>query len=226
MAGWRDRLNGTSLYWLSQITRKSGRFQVSGLNNLKQAQESGRPLIFATWHGFTMMLVAFFADHYDVSRIVLLMPDDWRGAALEIFARKVGAEPYPMDLTGEGGMASARKLTHLIRRVREGFDCYITPDGPDGPAYVIKPGITYIARKAKALIVPLGAYARHAYRLPRWDRYVVPLPFSRISVTIGEPIETPDKGKETAVTEHLTNVLHRMAAQAAANYYEQPGVTN
>ncbi len=223
MTSFRDRLTGNSLYWLSQITRRSGRYQVSGIERLEAAKTSGQPIVFATWHGMTMMLVGFFANHYDLRNLVLLMPDDWRGEALQVFANKLKTEPFPMDLKGEANMATARRLAKLVRRVKEGRDCYMTPDGPDGPAYLIKPGVAYIAQKAKALIVPLGAYARHGYRLNRWDRYVVPYPFSRISVAIGEPIFVEKGEVLTAVTHTLTDRLHRITAQAAANYYEQKG---
>lgn len=223
MATLRDKLNGNGLYLLSQITRRTGRYQVDGLARLEVAKASGAPLVFAAWHGMTMMLVGFFANHYDLSRIVLLMPDDWRGAALNIFASKLGAEPFPMDLKSKANMATARRLATLVRRVRGGRGCYITPDGPDGPAYIVKPGVAYIAQKAKALIVPVGAYARHGYRLNRWDRYILPYPFSRISVAIGEPMKVGKGDELTAVTDDLTNKLHRITAQAAANYYEQSG---
>ncbi len=221
MTSFRDKLSGNALYWLSQIARRSGRYQVSGLEYLQAAQTSGKPLVFATWHGMTMMLVGFFANQYDLSKLVLLMPDDWRGEALQVFANKLGAEPFPMDLKGEANMATARRLAALVRQVKAGKDAYITPDGPEGPAYVIKPGVAYIAQKAKAIILPLGAYARHGYRLNRWDRYTIPYPFSRISVVVGEPMMV-EKGVElTAVTRTLTDKLHRITAQAAANYYEK-----
>ena len=203
------------------MTRRSGRFQVSGMEHLEAAKATGKPIILTAWHGMTMMLVGFFANFYDVSSIVLLMPDDWRGEALAIFASKLGAEPFPMNLKDEANMATARKLVSLVRKVKAGHDCYITPDGPDGPAYVIKPGVAFIAQKAGALILPMGAYARHGYRLGRWDRYVIPYPYSRISVAIGAPMGVEKGEALTAVTETLTDKLHRITAQAAANYYEQ-----
>lgn len=218
----RDRLYGRSLFLLSQIGRRTSRFQVSGLDNLEAARATGQPLVLVTWHGMTMMLVSFFSGRLDTSKIVLLMPDDWRGGALSVFASLVGAEPFPMNLTGEESMATARKLAELVRRVRQGYDCYITPDGPDGPAYVIKPGAVYIARRANAVMLPLGAYVRHGYRLNRWDQYAVPYPFSRISISIGAPMSVAkDQDDLASVTENLTDVLHRIAAQASANYYEQ-----
>ncbi|MFQ5420603.1 MAG: lysophospholipid acyltransferase family protein, partial [Anaerolineae bacterium] len=138
-----------------------------------------------------------------------------------IFASKLGTEPFPMNLKGDDSMGMARQFVKLVRKVKRGHDCYITPDGPDGPAYVIKPGVAYIAQKAKAAILPVGAYARHGYRLNRWDRYVIPYPFSRISIEVGKPIEVPGDADLTAVTDHLTDILHRVHAQAAANYYEK-----
>jgi lysophospholipid acyltransferase (LPLAT)-like uncharacterized protein len=169
----------------------------------------------------TMMLVGYFAGHFDLSRLVLILPDDWRGAALNVFARKLGTTPFPMNLKGDASMATARQLARLVRQVRQGQHCYITPDGPDGPAYVIKPGVAYIAQKAGALILPVGAYTRYGYRLPRWDRYVVPYPFSRIAIVVGAPLLVSTDDVPTAVTAHLTDQLHRVTMQAAANYYER-----
>lgn len=221
MSSWKDRLNGTALYGLARLTSRRSRFQVTGLEHLQAAQADQRPIIFAAWHGMTMMLVGFFANQYDLSRIVLILPDDWRGDALVVFAKKLGVEPFPMNLKAEAGMAAARQLAKLVRQVKAGRDAYITPDGPDGPAYEIKPGIAYIAQKADATILPIGAYARHGYRLQRWDRYTLPYPFSKISIHIGPPMLVDKETDLTAVSEPLTRELNRVTLQAAANYYEK-----
>jgi lysophospholipid acyltransferase (LPLAT)-like uncharacterized protein len=103
-----------------------------------------------------------------------------------------------------------------------GYHLYIAPDGPEGPAYTAKPGFTYTAQKANAIILPVGAYCRNGYVIPRWDQYVLPYPFSRISVHFGEPCEIPKDVKDLSETEQgLTDQLHRATMQAAANFYEQ-----
>ncbi|MCP5094666.1 MAG: hypothetical protein GY943_03850 [Chloroflexi bacterium] len=217
---FRDQVTGNGLYQLSQLTQKTGRYQVTGLDNLETAVSSNRPIVFAAWHGMTMMLAGFFATQFDLSQLVLILPDDWRGQTLTVFATKLGVQPFPMDLTGEGGMAAARKLAKLVRLVKKGLHCYITPDGPEGPAYVIKPGAAFIARKANAHILPVGAYARNAYQLNRWDQYTIPYPYSRISIHVGKPIDVPKEKELTAVADSFTDTLHQVTAQAAANYYE------
>ncbi len=222
MATWKDKINGNGLYFLARLTEKTGRYQITGYEHLEAAKAEGRPVILSAWHGMTMMLVGFFRRHYDMSRIVLIMPDDWRGAALEILASKLGSEPFPMNLKGDESMSAARTFARLVRKVKQGKDAYITPDGPEGPSYVIKPGTAFLAQKAKALIVPIGAYARHGFRLNRWDTYTIPYPYSRMSIHMEAPIEVSKGDSLTAVTEHLTNQLHRAAARARGNYYEMP----
>ena len=221
MSNLGDKLGGTGLYLLSGLTSATGRFQLNGEAHLQTALANGRPLIFAAWHGMTMMLVGLFRTRLDLSRIVLILPDDWRGTTLVIFAEKLGVQPFPMNLEGEASMATARRIAQLVKQVKAGRNCYITPDGPFGPAYAMKPGLTYIAQKAGAVILPIGAYARHSYKLNRWDRYTIPYPFSRIAVEIGEPIEV-EKGVDlTAVNHTLTHTLNQVTLQAAANYYEE-----
>ncbi|MCC6602684.1 MAG: hypothetical protein IT327_05710 [Anaerolineae bacterium] len=220
--GWQDKMSGSGLYAWARMTSRLSQFQVSGLEHLQAAQARQRPLIFAAWHGMTMMLVGFFANQYDLTRLVLILPDDWRGSTLVVFASKLGVTPFPMNLHGDASMAAARQLANLVRQVKAGQDAYITPDGPEGPSYVIKPGITYIAQKADATILPVGAYARRGYHVPRWDRYVMPYPFSKIAVQIGAPLVVEKGADVTAVSTHLTHQLHHVTLQAAANFYEKP----
>jgi lysophospholipid acyltransferase (LPLAT)-like uncharacterized protein len=155
-----------------------------------------------------------------ISDFVVLMPDDCRGASLKIWADKMGATPHKMNLTGDNTLGMARQVLRLTRRVIAGKSLYINPDGPDGPAHMIKPGIIFIAKKAKASIVPIGAYCRRAYNLPRWDRYTVPYPFSRISYHIGLPIESLPEDNATA-DQLITDTINRVTLQAAADYYEE-----
>jgi len=167
-----------------------------------------------------MMVVPIIQKlHPKISDFVVLMPDDWRGATLKIWADKMGATPHPMNLTGDDTLGMARQVVKLTRRVMDGKGLYINPDGPDGPAHVIKPGIIYIARKANAVILPIGAYCRKAYSLPRWDRYTIPYPFSRICYHIGEPIDGLPEDNATA-ERLITNTINRVTLQAAADYYE------
>lgn len=221
MTSLRNRLFGNGLYLLSQITKKTATYQVEGREHFLESTENPQPVIWAAWHGMTMMLAGFVLRHYEPDDLVIMMPDDWRGETLAHWAAKIGAIPWRMNLKGDASMGTARKVAKMVRLLREGSDAYITPDGPDGPGYLVKPGVAYLAQKAGATILPVGAYTRSGYRLNRWDRYVVPRPYSRISVVVGQPFQTESGQELSSITEHLTDLLHRVSAQAAANYYER-----
>jgi lysophospholipid acyltransferase (LPLAT)-like uncharacterized protein len=76
--------------------------------------------------------------------------------------------------------------------------------------------VVFIARKAGALIVPAAAFTATGFRIPRWDRYVVPFPFSRITVVLGEPLEvSPEVDLEEArvVLRERLNDVERAAEE-------------
>jgi len=221
MTSFRNRLFGNSLYLFSQITRKSTSYQVLGHQRFDDSMNGDRPVIWAAWHGMTMMLAGYVLRQYSPESLIIMMPDDWRGEALAHWAAKIGARPWRMNLKGDASMGAARKLAQMVRLLRAGHDAYITPDGPDGPAYEVKPGLAYLAKKAGASILPVGAYTRSGYRLNRWDQYVVPRPYSRISVVVGEPYYAAEGQEISKTVAQLTNRLHGVSSQAAANYYER-----
>jgi hypothetical protein len=107
-------------------------------------------------------------------------------------------------------MVAARRLLELIRQMKQGKHLYLNPDGPDGPSHEPKRGVVFIARKTGALIVPAATFTATGFRIPRWDRYVVPLPFSRISLVLEEPLEVPPEadleGARVMLRERLNEV--------------------
>lgn len=217
-----DKISGKMLYVISQIVGATCKYEVSGKEYMVEAFKSGRPVIVTGWHGMTIMVVPFIIAMHDITTFVVIMPDDWRGASLKVFTESLGATPFPMNLHGDSSLGMGRKLVKLVREVVNGKHLFLNPDGPEGPSFVIKPGMTFIAKKSNALIMPIGAYVRNGYVVPRWDRYTIPYPFSRVSICVGEPIEVPsDTDDFTEITENITNEIHRVTMQAAANYYEK-----
>ena len=71
----------------------------------------------------------------------------------------------------------------------------VTPDGPWGPYRVAKPGALIVARHAGFRLLPVAVRAKPAIRLTgRWDRQLVPLPFSRLTLLAGEPLTVAPMG--------------------------------
>ena len=86
------------------------------------------------------------------------------------------------------GSTAIRALTALLE---SGVDLAITPDGPRGPKYSLGPGAVFLAQKTGIPIMLLHARYHSAIRLKTWDDFAIPLPFSRIDITI-DPYLTID----------------------------------
>jgi lysophospholipid acyltransferase (LPLAT)-like uncharacterized protein len=67
----------------------------------------------------------------------------------------------------------------ILRWLKDGGGVAITPDGPRGPAEVMKDGPPLLARMSKAPVLLVGMASKPCIRLKSWDQAVVPLPFSR-----------------------------------------------
>ena len=75
----------------------------------------------------------------------------------------------------------------------------ITPDGPRGPSKIVQGGVMAMARKSGAYLVPCGVSARPRVLAKSWDRYMVPLPFSRCLMNFGDPLKVPPNATDEEV---------------------------
>jgi lysophospholipid acyltransferase (LPLAT)-like uncharacterized protein len=217
------RLQGCGLSTYAGLVWRTARYRLEGQEHIDRIHASRRPLIIAAWHGMTMMIAGYIAAQENPSEYVLVVPDDPRGAVLSVWARRLGATPFAVSMKADS-MVAARRLLTLIRQMQQGKNLFLNPDGPYGPSRKPKGGVVFIARKAGALIVPAGAFTGTSIRLPRWDRYVIPFPFSRITIILGEPLEVhPEDDADQAGTmvrerldevERAAEALHCQAVHA------------
>jgi lysophospholipid acyltransferase (LPLAT)-like uncharacterized protein len=182
-----DNAAGLVLGHYARLLGASLRQQVIGGEHLDQALASGRSIVFASWHGQTHLLYPLIHGRLDMSKMVMMVVGDARAGVLQRFAKTVGIAAYPVA-SEDQSMAGARNFLRLAQLLREGRYSFMTPDGPNGPARVAKEGVAFLAERAEALVVALGGFGRYCYRIRRWDRYALPLPFSRIFASVRPPI--------------------------------------
>lgn len=99
-------------------------------------------------------------------------------------------------------------LNTVIKSLKNGNETIvITPDGPRGPVYQIKPGILLAARETSAPIIPLTWTATHYWELNTWDKFMIPKPFSTIKVIFGEAVQIDSKMEIEMEMERAASLL-------------------
>ena len=140
---------------------------------------SGRPVIYALWHSRILPLL-FTHRHQGV---VLLVSRHRDGGHLV----ELGARWGYRSVRGSSGRGGEVGLLGIVRALEEGGPVAITPDGPRGPVEQVKGGVIAAAQHANAMILPLAARARRAWRLDSWDHFLIPKPFTRVDIVYGPP---------------------------------------
>ena len=65
----------------------------------------------------------------------------------------------------------------------------ITPDGPRGPRHELQAGAVKLAQLSGAPVLPIRMRYGRAITLKTWDKFQIPLPFTRVEVVF-EPLHT------------------------------------
>ena len=99
---------------------------------------------------------------------------------------------------GEEGRQAAEALTQMLK---DGASTVITPDGPKGPPQTLRKGVLHMGAGSGVPVVPVRLSASPAIRLPTWDRKWLPLPFAKIVVQFGTPIEVTVENFDAAERE-------------------------
>jgi lysophospholipid acyltransferase (LPLAT)-like uncharacterized protein len=166
------------------------------------------PVIYCTWHNRLAVSLPVY-DHFAYKRrhaagLAALVSASKDGALLVAVLECFRAQP----VRGSSSRRGPRALLELTTWAAKGYDIAITPDGPRGPACVAQGGVIALAQATGLAVVPWSYYARWKVRLKSWDRFEIPLPFSRCEMRIGRPLWVPRDASE-AQRETLRQEIER-----------------
>ena len=209
---WR-KLEGEIVYQYHWLTMKTARWQVEGAAHLATAQNSGRPVLFTTWHGQLALLFMYGHRFFEPAKFTLVVVGDERHDILGRLGSRIGVQTHAVDMLGNP-VAAGRATLRVIKAMKGGQDSLIAPDGPDGPAYEPKAGVIYLAQKAEAIILPMGLWTQQAYLRKRWDHYIVPAPFAQTQMVFGSPIPVNKGDDSDVLMAQVTEALHSARERA------------
>lgn len=177
-------------------------------HEIEQEVDRAGSTILAFWHGH----IFYFAYHYRDRAIPVMMSRSADGEVIARITDAMGFQPV-RGSTSKGGTAAFREVLGYLK---EGRQTGITPDGPRGPRWKVQRGVIDLARASGSPILPGAFAARPRVVFKSWDRFVLPLPFSRVVVVYGETMRVMPEDDLEEARRKLEDRLNDITAQAEA----------
>ncbi len=190
------------LWWkIARVVR------VIGEEHLDAALARAPSLVPVYWHQHQLYCGQYLAQQRGRGlKVAWLISPSVDGELGAMLVRRFGASV----IRGSSTHTGARALRDYYQAlVKDGLSPIITPDGPRGPRFKFKPGALLLAQMSGRPILPLAYAATRAWRI-KWDKFVIPWPFARIVIAIGEPVYVPKLTDAASLTRLAADMEHRL----------------
>lgn len=171
-----------TIWTILKLILWTNKVEIVGLERFNQKIKE-HPSIIALWHNRVVLGPNFFGKYCSSSTnftayVSRSRDGEWLAQMTESF--KNG---YTIRVPKRNKHESLRTFIKTLKK----SILLITPDGPRGPKYKIKPGVALAASTAKAQLFPFSWSASKTWQLKSWDKFKIPKPFGRIVIGFGEP---------------------------------------
>lgn len=167
------------VYWLYRLWCRSLCYTEINRAAIENTTDQGRPVVLSLWHDELFPLI-YLKRRLNIIALVSQSDD---GDLLAGVLERMGLE----TARGSSSRGGVKALLAAARRMRESGICgCVTVDGPRGPRHEVKEGAIFLAARADAPIVPIRLFMERRKVFKSWDRFQLPLPFSRVSMVCAD----------------------------------------
>lgn len=170
----------------------------------------GGPRIYIFWHE-NLLIPLYLRGHCHLAMLLSQHQD------AEILARVA----YHMGfdcVRGSTYHGGTKAIWELFARSRHQH-LTITPDGPRGPRRRMAAGPIYLASRLQLPLVAMGFGYDRPCRVKSWDRFALPLPYSRARAVIGPPMHLPrdlDRSGVEECRQRVERLMNCLSLEAEA----------
>lgn len=197
------------------VLLKTCRIRIHNKESVEKLITANQNFVVAFWHGF-MIAGWYLHKNCNCAALVSKSKD---GNILAHVLEKWG---YKV-VRGSSHIGGNEALNTMIDLIKQNYSVAITPDGPTGPIYKMKAGAVIAAKKSEVPLLLVGICCKRKVNLNSWDKFEIPLPFTRIEVIYSTPIyidkdlDYDNTSKKILECEELLNKLQKEALEFCSN---------
>lgn len=195
------------------------RWSVQESEESKALRLGDQAFIACFWHGRMLHMRRAWNDQRPIHVLISAHSD---GVLISRAIARLGVATIKGS-SRKGGMSALRSMQRLLE---QGNSVGITPDGPRGPRMRAKSGSIKLAQLTGVPILPITGNTSRRRIFGSWDRFCLPLPFSRGIIIAGTPIFVSTDADETEL-ERCRQVLEKRLNDITAEadrYFGQPAI--
>lgn len=190
-----------------KVIHKTTQWNFLNLENLNTAVNSTRPVIICCWHQRLLMIPSFWDFERNTSVLLSSHSDG-------LLISKVLTHFNVDSIYGSSTRGGDKAALKIIRQLKKGNAIGITPDGPKGPNQIASIGVAQLAYLSKAIIVPIAYSTKKHKKLRSWDKFMIPLPFSKGRFCAGDIIDTANFKSADELLEKIQSDLESVTCIA------------
>jgi len=184
---WHQRLIAGMAFVLIRTVAATLRYKWEDRTGVFQGQPFG-PAIYCVWHNrLALSLIAYFdylKKRNQTAGLAAMVSASRDGGLLSAVLERFRVQP----VRGSSSRRGRQALLELTSWAERSYDLAITPDGPRGPRYAVQDGIISLAQLTGFPIIPVSCNLSWKIVAKSWDRFQIPLPFSRCEIIYEKPI--------------------------------------
>jgi lysophospholipid acyltransferase (LPLAT)-like uncharacterized protein len=150
--------------------------------------------VIGFWHGELLMQPLNYRHWRKDPQAVVMISEHFDGLLIAKTMNYFGLG----TIRGSTRAGAAKVLIQAIKKVRDGYDLGITPDGPKGPKFSVTEGIVAVAQKLDRPIIVQNCVPKSYWQLNSWDHFMIPKPFTHLEFFASEPFKVTDLSMEDA----------------------------
>ena len=204
---WLQRAAARLVFLVEHCLISTLRWQIHDQTGCFTGPEA-RPVIFCIWHNRLALAMAIYRKHprrlQPKRRMAAMVSASKDGALLARILENFEVQP----VRGSSSRRGAQALRELSSWAQRGLDLAITPDGPRGPRYVVQEGVVALAQLTGLPVIPARVRVGWKITLRSWDRFQIPLPFSRCELVFCDPVRI-SRDATPAEREALRSTIER-----------------
>jgi lysophospholipid acyltransferase (LPLAT)-like uncharacterized protein len=172
----------------------TGRKSFSSNKLVDSLIKEGKPFIAVSWHNRVAISSYIFHKARKSNKnykFGVLVSNHGDGAIIGLVMKSLGNKVISGSTRKNNDSKKGITIGNfrdIFRSLKGENGMCITPDGPRGPRFKVGGHVSAIAKIAQVPVVPISCSSSRRKVLNSWDRFMIPMLFSKISFCIGDPI--------------------------------------